>query len=516
MRWEARGLDERIREGGFLWSIGESGATLVDAANATGRVVVPDEVGGVPVTAVGARAFLGRDRLEAVTLPETVGEIGESAFYGCAALRWAVLPRRMASIGPRAFQGCESLRTIRLPEGLGAVAPRAFYLCRRLIEIDVSEGVRAIGEAAFQGCARLGRAGLPDGLESIGENAFAGCAALKELNIPASVTRICASSVPVQLCRSGSLYLPRQGLLVRAVASLRWAAPEGTRIIADAALAGNHDLTEVALPDGLEHIGARAFEDCRCLHAIRLPERVRSVGEAAFRGCAKLETAALPRTLTALPDRMFEDSGLARVELPDVVHIGVRAFAGCARLESAALGEDLVEIGPQAFIRCAKLKSLALPASLKRIGEGALAGCAALEELRLPGGAIPGLDRALTDLRRVCIVAPSAPPEAFPPLWRKRVCLGFALALERDIPVKAEAREACVAWLRAHAAALMADAAINAPLLHALLANHCLSADQARRLVGPAGRANRPEDVAALLNYIGRAGDGGVAPDELW
>ncbi len=45
-------------------------------------------------------------------------------------------------------------------------------------------------------------------------------------------------------------------------------------------------LTEIALPDTLESVGAFAFYVCRKLRKIRLPNGLRHIGERAFSGRA--------------------------------------------------------------------------------------------------------------------------------------------------------------------------------------------------------------------------------------
>lgn len=500
----------------FTWRRADGGAVLAACAGAEGTVRVPETALGLPVTEIGPGAFLNRAGLTGVALPKGLRAIGANAFYGCTGLREIDIPDGVARVGASAFQGCARLRSVRLPEGLGEIAPRLCYICPALEEIDIPRGVARVGEHAFAGCARLRRAALPEGLEAIEAFAFADCPALEAMDIPASVTRLDASAVPMRLYRAGGLFLPGQGLLVRASASLAYAAPEGTRIIADSALAGNHDLTEVRLPGSVEAVGAQAFEDCRCLRRVNLPAAVVRIGPAAFRGCAALRAVELPPALRQISDGLFEGGGLEAVALPGRVEaVGARAFAGCAGLESVELNPGLQSLGEGAFARCARLRRLELPASLRSVGGGALAGCAGLRELYLPGGFVPGLESAVSDVRRMSIIAPNALPEAFPPLWRKRVCLGFALAEARRIPVRPDVAAACVEWLRRHSAALVADAAANDPLLRAMLDHRCFAARDARRLLDRISGQNRPEITVELLGYIHAAEESGGG-EELW
>ena len=524
----------------FRWRATPDDAVLERCEGALGHVRLPERALGLPVVGIGARAFYNAKGLTGIDLSPGLRFIGENAFLGCVGLRAVTLPEGLSSLGSGTFEGCTALREVRFGEGLTALPDRAFYLCRALERAALPSTLRAIGESAFSGCAALTGLALPEGLEAIGPRALAGCAALRALRVPLSVNRLDATSLPVQLQTRGGLFLPGSGLLVRATVSLRWAAPEGTRIIADGALAGNHDLTEVTLPETVEVVGDRAFADCRCLHRINLPLGLKRLGAGAFADCRGLRALSLPDDCTRLPDGLFENSGLVRLALPEgVFALGDRCFAGCGQLTEIQLNPGLKAIGAGAFARCTSLRALTLPTSLESIGPQALLDCRGLEVLTLSGGLPRGLDRALTDLRRVVLVAPELPPEAFPPLWRKRVCLGFARAVDQGIPITPQVRDTNLDWLRAHAAALAADAAGDAALLRLMLDHRLLSDADALRLVerltpesmgathrpppdaphglpaeAPCAHASRPELTVELLNYI--HSHASEADEDLW
>ena len=68
------------------------------------QIVVPDRIGGCPVTAIGARAFFGSD-LEGIALPDTLETIGREAFAKCGGLKKLIVPDGVTSIGTGAFRG---------------------------------------------------------------------------------------------------------------------------------------------------------------------------------------------------------------------------------------------------------------------------------------------------------------------------------------------------------------------------------------------------------------------------
>lgn len=511
------------------WRPVADGAELTGMDGEPAVLSVPDRLEGLPVVAVAPSAFQGRRTLREVALPQSLRAIGANAFAGCAGLRKAALPEEMDAIGASAFQGCAQLSEAALPEGLTEIAPRAFYGCARLRRARVPSGVTAIGERAFAGCAALCEVLLPEGLTAIGSNAFSGCSALESLRIPETVTDISADALPAGLLRGGMLVLPAQGLLVRGeirpVSEIsddprrRFIVPEGIRVIGDRALADNPNMLELCLPEGLLRIGSRALEGCSGLRGIALPDGVEALGAAVFRDCARLSEVALPRGLTELPDAAFQRCGrLERIELPGTLRtIGERAFEGCSSLREMRLPDAVRAVGAHAFYRCAGLERLELSAGLEALGDGALSGCAALRELVLWGRYDPALYGVLSEVRRAALIAPNDPPEAFPGLWRKRVCLGYARSLGLHIPYAPGVGEACLRWMRSHGAAFVGEALRDPALMHLLADNGCLSLRDARALLERASGERRTEYVMTLLDYIHHvSGIDRGGPSELW
>jgi len=72
---------------------GDFGCILIDGQitilNYVGNetaVIIPDQIEGYPVTAIGDRAFSNRPELRAVTIPDSITSIGEQVFDGCDSL----------------------------------------------------------------------------------------------------------------------------------------------------------------------------------------------------------------------------------------------------------------------------------------------------------------------------------------------------------------------------------------------------------------------------------------------
>lgn len=75
------------------------------------HIVVPENIDGAAVTAIGANAF-HKKRMSYITLPGTVKVIRSGAFSGCQNLRKIVLPGGVEKIETTAFYNCLSLESI--------------------------------------------------------------------------------------------------------------------------------------------------------------------------------------------------------------------------------------------------------------------------------------------------------------------------------------------------------------------------------------------------------------------
>lgn len=80
--------------------------------SAIGKIVIPDSIGGYPVTSIGDSAFYGCDSLESVTIPDGVTTISSYAFYNCSNLVSIRIHDGVKVIGDSAFYGCSSLTDV--------------------------------------------------------------------------------------------------------------------------------------------------------------------------------------------------------------------------------------------------------------------------------------------------------------------------------------------------------------------------------------------------------------------
>lgn len=183
---------------------------------------------------------------------------------------------------------------------------------------------------------------------------------------------------------------------------------------------GETSLESVTLHEGIEIIGAYAFENCN-ISSIYIPESVNIIEGGSFQGCELLEEVifAAPFGLTEVSFSAFEGtkwlsnvlrqsdcliigSTLVGVSTKkdkyivpkEIDSISPHAFEHCPFLKEVYLPEGITELSHGVFNRCSLLEKVSLPSSLRTIGvqkdsfwlDGTFNGCQSLKEIELPCG----------------------------------------------------------------------------------------------------------------------------------
>ena len=115
-----------LTEGDFDFAVRDGEAQITDYFGSEQNVAVPDTLGGVPVTEIGANAFHDNDTLRSVTLPDSVRTIGDNAFSYCYALETVRFGSGRKRIDDYAFSGCSAMHTAALPHRVSAIGQGTF------------------------------------------------------------------------------------------------------------------------------------------------------------------------------------------------------------------------------------------------------------------------------------------------------------------------------------------------------------------------------------------------------
>ena len=203
-----------------------------------GDLVIPENLDGYIVTAIGAGAFHGN-----------------TSFTG-----QLVLPSTLMEIKAQAFARCENLTGIyRFPDGLLHIEEAAFCACERLSgDIVLPEGLQHLGASAFGQCKNLtGVFYIPDAVSF-------------EANI-LSLTGIQSVSVS----DTNENYMVQNGLLI---------SKDGNKLVyCPPGMSG-----ELTVPNGITEIGDSACERCVLITGLHLPDSLVRIGKWAFGGCNSL------------------------------------------------------------------------------------------------------------------------------------------------------------------------------------------------------------------------------------
>lgn len=125
-----------ISGGRLSYEIAGNRAVITGFQGAASELLLPGQIEGWPVAAIGKKAFLSKKALRRLILPETVEEVGDWAFAYCDGLAQVILPEKFIRFGKAVFLECGSLRHLsgkngKIPGELLAAAIRdldAYYL----------------------------------------------------------------------------------------------------------------------------------------------------------------------------------------------------------------------------------------------------------------------------------------------------------------------------------------------------------------------------------------------------
>lgn len=137
----------------FDYEQSNGNVTILGYKGTDQNVVIPSEIYGMPVTKIGAQAFMDRADITSITLPGSIGEIMKKAFYGCTGLTELTLPASPAlSMGEYAFFGCANLARVDLLHSAFEIPASAFEGCSKLASLYCyGNPPSVLGGDAFKG-----------------------------------------------------------------------------------------------------------------------------------------------------------------------------------------------------------------------------------------------------------------------------------------------------------------------------------------------------------------------------
>lgn len=156
---------------------------------------------------------------------------------------------------------------------------------------------------------------------------------------------------------------------------------------------------EIIIPEGVTHIGERAFRGCLDVTSVSIPQSVTSIDRSAFSCCQGLRFINVEIGNKVYDSRencnaIIESKlntllvGCMNTVIPDsVIVIADGAFSCCVDLRSINIPERVTYIGKDAFL-ATKLTDITIPKSVAVIGDRAFSYCNGLASVKIKNNEI--------------------------------------------------------------------------------------------------------------------------------
>lgn len=236
----------------FAYTADGGEVTITDYIGTSEHVLIPDAIDGLPVTALGHRAFYEKT-VTTVVVPDSVTEVGAAC-----------------------FSGDNYLVSLKLPDGLKRLPPASLESCMRLYDFDLPQSLEKIYSSVFEFNYYLTHLTLPSSLTEIEQLNFIGLYGLQSLTLA-------EDNAAFKLDETNGLLMTADGTrLLHCFSDIVPAEeiilPEGVKIVDPFAFHYDYDVKRIVLPEGVETIGAMAFAMCPNLTEIVIPASVTDIG----------------------------------------------------------------------------------------------------------------------------------------------------------------------------------------------------------------------------------------------
>jgi hypothetical protein len=177
-------------------------------------IVIPSNIDGYEVLAIGIRAFQDQTQITSITIPDTVTSFNDRAFQGCTGLKEFTFPRRTMWAGDYLFIGCDNLETInfRFSTAVSYISPQMLHgasafktatfdshclneeICQGNKQVEtviIKENVRIIESDAFDFCENLKTVIFEEGEKWLTvKNAFELCKNIESITYSSAIGSI--------------------------------------------------------------------------------------------------------------------------------------------------------------------------------------------------------------------------------------------------------------------------------------------------------------------------------------
>lgn len=387
---------------------------------------------------IGDTAFGFNDKMESVTIPDSVTHVGANAFFATKfhldvynggtenfvyADDWLVgyeskngqVVNLLNELGDEVYEGDYCLR-----EGVVGIADRVFASKKALASVILPNSIKYVGVYTFAACEALHTFDASDrrsSLEVLGLGAFYKCENLQGIsfNMNADSKFRVIDSYAFYNCGMIN-YAGQNSLIPSSVERIGTYAFYGTGLYSNPdeygviyvdnwAISSTGEIHQadgwlyepninakatIRLKDGTRGIGDYAFYNCMELETVENSSQIslQRIGMGAFYGCSKLRGFVFNDNVRSIADYAFYGCRNLRIDyLPATIRtIGRSAFYECSSLSVMDMSEAnrLESVGDFAFYGCTNLTQLTFNDRLSEIGAYSFYGCRNLQTVTIP------------------------------------------------------------------------------------------------------------------------------------
>lgn len=282
-------------------------------------VYMPDNI-----TGLSSGIFYDCPNLTSVRLSEKLKELSWGLFQNCPSLATIEIPESVIALQGYSLSGT-GLKSFDIPESITTIGDGVFDNCKYLEKITWSPKITEIPYYCFDGCEKL-QFEIPDYITLINNYAFANCSGFTNIHLPATVEtwgdgifQGCSNletvtgiekweEIPDRMfnsCDKLNIEMPQQLVSIgdrtfeRCYALQNPKLPSTLKVIKEGAFCDCNSITEIILPEGIETIGAYAFQNIP-ITEITFPASLKEAGDRPLNYCHELKVVYW-KTATEMP-----------------------------------------------------------------------------------------------------------------------------------------------------------------------------------------------------------------------